>query len=95
MATISTHTVMLRCDGCGTDLRDGEKFPSTTDARGAAYGHGWRFPPQVSKRTGQPLNSSTSDVCPACLPGWQPQTVSKDKGRGYQRQDGTFQPAKY
>ncbi|WP_069887059.1 hypothetical protein [Streptomyces luteocolor] len=85
MATISVHAVMLSCDDCGTRLRDGEQFSSATDARGAAYGDGWRFPPQLSKRTGQPLTSSTSDVCPNCLPGWKPQTL-QGSGSRYERQ---------
>lgn len=96
MATVSLHTVMLRCDGCGTDLNDGEQFASTTDARGAAYAKGWRFPPRLSKTTGKPLHSSTSDVCGECLPDWKPRTNSgPTHQRGYQRQDGSFPPAKF
>lgn len=91
MATISVHAVMLSCDGCGTRLRGSEQFNSATDARGAAYGDGWRFPPQLSRRTGQPLTNSTSDVCPTCLPGWTQQPIQTN-GRGYERQDGSFRP---
>ncbi|MGD6750967.1 hypothetical protein [Streptomyces sp. BH105] len=94
MATITVHAVMLSCDGCGTRLRGGEQYSSATDARGAAYGEGWRFPPQISKRTGQPLTNSSSDVCPTCVPTWSPQTPGAAK-RGYQRQDGTVQAPRY
>ncbi|SCE40441.1 hypothetical protein GA0115252_146434 [Streptomyces sp. DfronAA-171] len=88
MAAISIHTVMLACDGCAARLRDGEQFTSAADARGAAYGEGWRFPPRLSRSTGKPLTHAASDVCPTCLPTWEQQTTGTS-GRGYQRHDGT------
>lgn len=79
MAAMAIHSMILRCDGCGEALLDGTPFPSAMDARGAAYCEGWRFPQQLSKRTGAPV-TSCSDVCPKCLPGWTPQVLGARAG---------------
>lgn len=87
MTTLQVNSLRLACDGCGQQLNDGALFTSAMDARGAAYGQGWRFPHMVGKKTGA-LIVSTSDVCPPCLPGWKPQARG-ERHAGYQRQDGT------
>jgi hypothetical protein len=84
MATMQVNSLILRCDGCGTALLDGQRFASAMDARGAAYGEGWRFPAQLSKRTGAPV-SNCSDACPKCLPDWTPQVLGARSG--YERKD--------
>jgi hypothetical protein len=90
MTTIAVHAVMLSCDGCGTRLRDGQQFSSAAEARGAAYTDGWQFPPQISKRTGRVL-STTSDACPDCAPNWTAQTLGSTPP-GYQTRDGVVRP---
>lgn len=86
MTALHINTVVLQCDGCGSQLLNGQPFPSTTEARAAAYGQGWRFPNQISQRTGQPVQTA-SDACPNCLTNWAPQT-NEPRPR-YQRHDGT------
>lgn len=71
MAIEMINRSLLRCDGCGSRFGVPNGFVSPADARGEAYGEGWRFPHQIGK-TGKTL-SSTSDVCPACIDGWAPQ----------------------
>ncbi|WP_042170146.1 hypothetical protein [Streptomyces sp. NBRC 110035] len=90
MATMHVNSLILICDGCEKPLKDGETFQSAMEARGAAYGEGWRFPPKLSKRTGTPTKNC-SDVCPDCQPGWEFQTIG-EKPSGYRRQDAASQP---
>ena len=84
MATMHVNAVLLKCDGCDAQLLGGQTFPNPVEARGAAYGEGWRFPPQLSRRTLRPTKA-TSDVCSTCLPGWKPQV--RGARAGYRRQD--------
>lgn len=65
---------VLACDGC---LKELPPFQSSTEARGAAYAAGWRFPPQT-KADGS-TSSNASDVCPDCLPTW---TAKPSRRRG-------------
>jgi hypothetical protein len=67
---------VLACDGCRTELPEAQ---TATEARGAAYAAGWRFPPQL-KADGSP-SSNASDVCPKCLPDWEAQP-SRRRGPG-------------
>lgn len=67
---------VLGCDGCRTEMPEAQ---SATEARGAAYADGWRFPPQV-KADGS-TSSNANDVCPACLPTWATQP-SRRRGPG-------------
>ena len=60
---------ILACGGCGTERPE---TLSSMDARAEAYTTGWRFP-QKATSGGSP-SSRTSDVCPDCLPTWQPAT---------------------
>jgi hypothetical protein len=71
MSAQHVNSVVLVCDGCGKTLEDGRTFPTPMDARGNAYGAGWRFPPMLTK-SGSPSPKNSSDVCPECLPGWKP-----------------------
>lgn len=85
MSALQVNRVVLACDGCGTHYADGDTFPSPMDARGTAYGSGWRFPPMTT-RAGSPA-AQCSDVCPECLPGWVPRPL--EKRAKYLRVDGT------
>lgn len=71
MAILQIITYALQCDGCKTVFCAPHGVPSPMDARGAAYGAGWRFPPLTGKN--DDARAITSDVCPACLPEWTPQ----------------------
>lgn len=85
MAALQINSVILRCDGCETTLNDGASFASTTEARAAAYHAGWRFPSMLTT-SGKPSQRG-SDVCPQCLPGWQPVPLAARPA--YRRQDGS------
>ncbi|MEU3162931.1 hypothetical protein [Streptosporangium sp. NPDC006930] len=64
----------LLCDGCEAIVpgsHNGE-FESAIEARGAAYAAGWRFPPRL-RVNGRAKVKEVSDVCPECLPTWEPQ----------------------
>lgn len=91
MSAQHVNSVILVCDGCGTTLEDGRTFPSPMDARGHAYGAGWRFPPMLNK-SGQP-SANCSDVCPDCMPGWKPVPIQSRPGyrraTAYQTKDGS------
>lgn len=67
---------VLVCDGCGTERPEAQ---TATEARGAAYADGWRFPPQT-KSDGRP-SSNASDVCPDCLAIWESQPSRRRGGR--------------
>jgi hypothetical protein len=83
---MQVNALVLVCDGCATHLNDGENFGSSIAARAVAYAAGWRFPHKISDKTGQAIRL-TSDVCPTCLPGWQPQP--RGRSHGYERIDGS------
>lgn len=85
MSTFHINALILRCDGCGTALLNEQQFTSAIEARAVAYNEGWRFPPQLSRTKGKPLGNRTSDVCPACLPGWELQTHGGTRA-GYEGQ---------
>lgn len=72
---------VLTCDGCGAERPEAQ---TATEARGAAYADGWRFPPQA-KANGKP-SSNASDVCPDCLPTWAPQPSRRRGGRSREAQ---------
>lgn len=76
MGILQINRSILACDGDGCDATFGAPggYVSPSDARGAAYGAGWRFPHHVSKKGA--TSSTTSDVCPKCVPGWVPQQRS-------------------
>lgn len=86
MSAKQVNSVILECDGCGTELNAGEQFRTSMEARAAAYAAGWRFPARITS-TGKASAQRGSDVCPTCVPGWKPEPL---KARhGYQRLDGT------
>ena len=64
------HMVALACEGCGQRFHDGELFTSGNQARAVAYGDGWQFVHKVTA-LGR-VSSQTSDVCPTCVPKFQP-----------------------
>lgn len=86
MSAQQVSSMILVCDGCQAELHDGEMFRTAMEARAAAYNEGWRFPARTTS-TGKPSGGRTSDVCPTCLPGWQPEPVTAR--HGYRRLDGT------
>lgn len=71
MASLHIAMYLIECDGCSKVFGAPQGYPSSTEARAAAYGDGWRFPNQVTK-AGKTANT-TSDVCPGCVPSWSPQ----------------------
>jgi hypothetical protein len=85
LSALQISRVILCCDGCAVEFNGGESFPNPTEARGSAYGAGWRFPPRLTKNG--KASASTSDVCPDCLPGWTPQPISVRPS--YRRADGS------
>ncbi len=72
MATLKVVANLLECDGCKAVTGLPHGYDSPTEARAAAYAAGWRFPSHTTKSGTRPA-STTSDVCPACAPGWTPQ----------------------
>jgi hypothetical protein len=65
---------MLKCDGpCGQERGGGGEYENAMEARAAAYAEGWRFPSKVLMN-GKTATSS-SDVCPDCLPSFDPTSV--------------------
>lgn len=69
MATRTLSYRILVCDGCEKEFGRAMNFASLIEARAAAYGEGWRFPPRV--RTTGAEAKQVSDVCPGCVPGWR------------------------
>jgi hypothetical protein len=70
MTTRTQSHVVLICDGCRQET---QQFENVTTARAVSYTNGWRFPSKVKGQTGEVAKRS-SDVCPNCLDGWQPET---------------------
>lgn len=81
MTSVTLVRYLIECDGCLVIFGDHEGFDSHTEARAAAYGQGWRFPCRL-KVNGQAGNQ-TSDVCPECLPDWQPQALIDKTRKNY------------
>lgn len=80
MATVTFTRHTITCDGCGTLFPADLGAASLTEVRAAAYVAGWRFPPQVNRKSGNAA-TATSDACPVCIPAWQPRPAGKDKSR--------------
>lgn len=56
-------------------------FSSSIEARAAAYGTGWRFPPKLLG-DGTQSPTQVSDVCPDCVGDFEPQyVVNPHQGR--------------
>lgn len=56
-------------------------FASAIEARAAAYGIGWRFPPKLLG-DGSQSPTQVSDVCPECVGDFEPQyAVNPHEGR--------------
>jgi hypothetical protein len=75
---VSGHVVsryILGCDGCGAERPEES---TSMEARAAAYADGWRFPSKVTAHGTQ--SSNTSDVCPKCLPDWEPRPSRRRGG---------------
>jgi hypothetical protein len=71
MSVVQVIRVVLECEGCKAILGTPLGFPNTTEARAAAYNDGWRFPNRVNEQ-GETVAKTTNDVCPECIPGWEP-----------------------
>lgn len=70
MSALTFGRYLLECDGCKKRHGEPHGHNSAREARIAAYVDGWRYPSMV-KSDGS-CGSSTSDVCPDCMPGWIP-----------------------
>ena len=70
MSALNFTRYLLECDGCKKRHGEPNGHNSAREARLAAYVDGWRYPPMVKTDGG--YGSSTSDVCPNCMPGWVP-----------------------
>jgi hypothetical protein len=81
MTSVTLVRYLIECDGCLAIFGDHDGFESSTEARAAAYGQGWRFPNRL-KANGE-AGSQASDVCPECLPGWKPQALIDKKRKNY------------
>lgn len=82
MSVIPAYVVSLVCDGCGKKLRDGEQFDNSATAHGVAFADGWRFVPKITAKTGRESNRSPHDVCPDCLPTFEPKVDQPRRLRG-------------
>lgn len=71
-----TRTV-LECDGCGSRIGTAAEYENVMEARASAYNLGWRFPNKVN--TDGKVMKHISDVCPACLPQWNPAVLKAQK----------------
>ncbi|MFC9973623.1 hypothetical protein ACFVH6_22280 [Spirillospora sp. NPDC127200] len=71
MGIVQVIRVVLECDGCQTVFGAPYGCVNAMEARGAAYAEGWRFPSLINRDNGKPMSAS-SDVCPTCVPGWEP-----------------------
>lgn len=80
MSALQVSTVVIECDGCGLRYGIGDALRSAMEARAAAYGNGWRYPPMVDFK-GNP-GAMTNDVCPTCITEWTPKRKhGRDSGR--------------
>lgn len=79
MSTLNFTRLVLVCDGCKKRHGDPHGHNSANEARVAAYIDGWRFPSTI-KSNGQP-GSASCDVCPDCMPTWEPQHYHARPGR--------------
>jgi hypothetical protein len=70
----SISRFVLDCDGCQTEFGRNGEFDNPLECRGAAYAAGWRFPGRL-KLDGTPARNAVSDVCPACVDGWEARPV--------------------
>lgn len=78
-------SVILICDGCRVELPGEHR--TGIEARAAAYSEGWRFPARLRAKGAD--GTRASDVCPTCLPSWQPQRRGEGAGSGNRRADGS------
>lgn len=80
MTTLHFNRYTLQCEGCPARFAEPHGYNSPDLARIASRQHGWGTPP--IRRTSGHLGVITSDVCPDCLPTWEPVTVaSRQHGR--------------
>ena len=79
MTTIQFIRTLIECDGCQAKFGGKEGFDSGTEARAEAYAKGWRFPNLISANGTATVR--TSDVCPECVPDWQPQRFGQKENR--------------
>jgi len=79
VSTLNFSRIVLVCDGCQKRHGDPHGHNSAQEARIAAYTDGWRFPATV-RADGSP-GSAACDVCPDCMPTWQPQHYHARPGR--------------
>lgn len=80
MSALAFHRYIVECDGCHARHGEPDGRPSVAAARAAAYADGWRFPAMVLA-SGKP-SSSSSDVCPTCIPSWTPARWGSRRGSG-------------
>jgi hypothetical protein len=74
VTTLSFNRYTLQCEGCPARFGEPHGYNSPDIARIASRQHGWGTPP--IRRTSGHLGVITSDVCPACLPTWEPVTMA-------------------
>lgn len=66
------HTVtayVFYCDDCKQEWGADRQYQTAIEARAAAYGAGWRFPPRLTSKSAP--SNQVEDVCPECLPSHQ------------------------
>jgi hypothetical protein len=80
MSALGFNRYLLQCDGCKARHGEPNGHNSAHEARIAAYVDGWRYPAMI-KSDGS-IGTKTSDVCPDCMPTWEPQRWrERDKSR--------------
>jgi hypothetical protein len=80
------QAVILICDECGSELGADGRFRSAMEARAAAYGAGWRFPPALSSSGSE--GSRSHDACPDCAPTWRPRQFTRAGHKQYREIGG-------
>lgn len=75
MSALNFSRHVLECDGCKKRHGEPHGHNSPREARIAAYIDGWRYP--LMLKADDSYGTTTSDVCPDCLPGWIPQRVKQ------------------
>lgn len=85
MGSRTITRLILICDGCRIELLGEHR--TAIEARAAAYVAGWRFPARL--RASGADGTRASDVCPTCLPSWQPQRRGEGAGSGNRLTDGS------
>lgn len=87
---IVTRYVMTCDGGCGATFGANCEYPTAAESRNAAAEQGWAVVPKL-KSNGKPVRLPATlrgsqyfdDVCPGCLPAFQPRILPERSGSNY------------